>query len=77
MKKPLFILGAMVLLQAAPSVESAGTVTGTLGATLTIITGVLYQRRDERWWDNQFRHHKLRYRLDLKYPNQTGVQQHS
>ena len=39
MKKPLLILGAMVLLQAAPSVESAGTVTGTLGATLTIITG--------------------------------------
>ena len=39
MKKHLLILGAIVLLQTAPSVESAGTVTGTLGATLTIITG--------------------------------------
>ncbi|OVZ79526.1 spore coat protein U [Yersinia kristensenii] len=39
MKKPLLILGAMVLLQSAPSAESAGTVNGTLGATLTIITG--------------------------------------
>ncbi|AHM74289.2 spore coat U domain-containing protein [Yersinia hibernica] len=39
MKKTLLILGAMVLLQSAPPVESAGSVTGTLGATLTIITG--------------------------------------
>ncbi|WP_455570230.1 Csu type fimbrial protein [Yersinia artesiana] len=39
MKKPLLILGAMVLLQSASPVESAGAVTGTLGATLTIITG--------------------------------------
>ncbi|QHB32430.1 spore coat U domain-containing protein [Yersinia canariae] len=39
MKKPLLILSAIVLLQSAPSVESAGTVTGTLGASLTIITG--------------------------------------
>ncbi|CNH98630.1 MULTISPECIES: spore coat U domain-containing protein [Yersinia] len=39
MKKPLLILGAMVLLQSAPPVESAGTATGTLNATLTIISG--------------------------------------
>lgn len=39
MKKHLLILGAIVLLQAAPPAESAGTVSGTLGATLTIITG--------------------------------------
>ncbi|WP_445013917.1 Csu type fimbrial protein [Yersinia rochesterensis] len=39
MKKPLLILGAMVLLQSAPSAESAGTISGTLGATLTIIKG--------------------------------------
>lgn len=39
MKQPLLILGAMVLLQSAPPIASAGTVAGTLGATLTIITG--------------------------------------
>ncbi|WP_186371321.1 spore coat U domain-containing protein [Yersinia alsatica] len=39
MKKTLLIIGALALLPAAPPAESAGTVTGTLGATLTIITG--------------------------------------
>ena len=39
MKKPLLIIGAMVVLQSAPPAESAGTITGTLGVSLTIITG--------------------------------------
>lgn len=39
MKKTLLIIGTLALLPAAPPAESAGTVTGTLGATLTIITG--------------------------------------
>ncbi len=41
MKKTLLILGAMVLLQSAPPIASAASVAGTLGATLTIITGVI------------------------------------
>ncbi|HIH7547117.1 TPA: Csu type fimbrial protein [Yersinia enterocolitica] len=39
MKKTLLILCAMVLLQSAPPIASAASVAGTLGATLTIITG--------------------------------------
>nr|WP_186380316.1 spore coat U domain-containing protein [Yersinia mollaretii] len=39
MKKPLLIIGAMVLLQSAPPVESASPITGTLALTLSIITG--------------------------------------
>ncbi|CFQ85762.1 Csu type fimbrial protein [Yersinia frederiksenii] len=39
MKKTLLIIGSLTLLAAAPPAESAGSVTGTLGATLTIMTG--------------------------------------
>ncbi|PHZ31792.1 Csu type fimbrial protein [Yersinia mollaretii] len=39
MKKPLLIIGAMVLLQSAPPVESAGSISGSLALTLSIITG--------------------------------------
>lgn len=39
MKKPLLIIGAMVLLQSAPPVESANSISGSLALTLSIITG--------------------------------------
>ncbi|WP_445285799.1 Csu type fimbrial protein [Yersinia sp. Marseille-Q3913] len=39
MKKPLLIIGVMLLFQSVPSMVSAGTVTGTLGIKLEIIQG--------------------------------------